>query len=179
MRKLLILFMLTASVMGSLCALAQPAKPKATASCDPSNPRHVSGKEAFGLANKENDDTFCWDYIAAMQGYPTGESAWASDLYNSGPEYYKESFAWAQKSQKGGSIYGAYLMAIMYNDGKGVPANHTKSQYWWDIAMKDPDLKELAEHQQMQNTFDALDKLSGPAIPPPCTTERIRRDGHC
>jgi TPR repeat protein len=105
------------------------------APCDAQNSAHVIPGAAYVRGRdakwekKDNLKAACWFQTAAFGGIAQAQAMLASQLYNGEgvATNYDQAFAWAQKSTAQGNLLGEWILANLYDQGKGVPADKRKA----------------------------------------------------
>ena len=112
--------------------------PKAAGDCDPSNPEHISGDEAFRRSKSYNPDREhdpareCWTYIAAVAGNARAEFSHARILYYQGffTNHLSTSFSWAAKAAEQGLPDAEEMIAVYYFQGQGTKQDKEAAFRW-------------------------------------------------
>jgi len=124
------------------------------AACDDANTAKVEAyfailraKDAFD--RKDPSKFACWLHSGAMQGNARAESLYGGALYAGigvAPDY-QAAFQWAKKGADSHDFFGEFMLAMIYQTGKGAPADPQKSREW--LAKFDADFpKELQQQQR-------------------------------
>jgi hypothetical protein len=105
--------------------------------CDAQNSSRTTGEYAFVRAKEAlyGNDTAqvpCWLHTAAAQGDARSQSLYASVLYSGEWVHvdYPGAFYWAKKGAEQNEFFGEFMLALMYQKGKGVQADTRKSNEW-------------------------------------------------
>ena len=105
--------------------------------CDEQNSSRTTAEYAFlraKVALNSNDaaHTACWMHAAAVQGDVRSQALYSSLLYRGEgvAQDYKAAFDWAQRSAQQHEFFGEFMMALMYQEGKAMPADAQKSKEW-------------------------------------------------
>ena len=143
----LFLFLLSASMTVTTVASAQKWQmPNASPTCDPRNPNHVPIDQVRTNITKaanadDNGQMYCWAYIGAMYGDSTSEAGYGELLAKGGFGVSVDLSAalyFRKDAAEHGNTLAAEFLAFQYLHGDGTPADRSKAQRWYDVAMKDP-----------------------------------------
>jgi hypothetical protein len=113
------------------------APPAEDVACDERNSSHTTPEYAFLRAKvafyaQDAVRAACWMHAAAVSGDVRSQALYSSLLYNGDgvAQDYNAAFQWAQKSAQQHEFFGEFMLALMYQTGKGAPVDPEKSKEW-------------------------------------------------